>query len=115
MLFKRSPLTLALWSGCLAILVCGREHDDGLKHLEHSAATRTSSASQSDSTAIISVGGGDPGIYPGTERGASKGWPFMPDLTELANATLDTTTMKVGDQGAVVVSTYKIHFKSSDP
>ena len=51
------------------------------------------------------VGGGDPGIYPGTERGASKGWPFMPDLTELANATLDTTTMKVGDQGAVVVST----------
>jgi hypothetical protein len=50
----------------------------------------------SSSTKLINGTHGDPGVYPGTVNGGGKGWPFMPDITTLANATLDTTSLQVG-------------------
>jgi hypothetical protein len=45
---------------------------------------------------------GDPGVYPNSVNGASKGWRFMPDITSIAGATLDTTTLSVGSKDATL-------------
>lgn len=49
---------------------------------------------------LASVNSTDPSI---DNRGsASNGWRSMPDLTLIAGATLDTSSLLVGDQGAVL-------------
>ena len=45
---------------------------------------------------------GDPGVYPVSTAGAIDGWRFMPDITAIAGATLDTTSLTVGSQGATL-------------
>jgi hypothetical protein len=71
----------------------------------YTAATLANAANtkrQTVNTTLLPGRGGDPGVYPGTYDGAARGWPFMPDITTLANATLDTTTLLVGDQGDIL-------------
>jgi hypothetical protein len=47
---------------------------------------------------------GDPGVYPISEKDSGTGWRFMPDITSLAGATLDTTSMVVGTKGATLTN-----------
>lgn len=56
-------------------------------HLSERAAT---------STTLLNGSHGDPGVYPGSYNGGSKGWTFMPDITDIAGAMLDTTSLTVG-------------------
>lgn len=62
--------------------------------------TRDTYASNPD--VLVNGTNGDPGVYPISPDGASKGWRFMPDITSLAGATLDTTSIKVGTNGATL-------------
>jgi len=51
---------------------------------------------------LVNGSAGDPGVYPISPNGASKGWRFMPDITNIAGATLDTTSLTVGSRGATL-------------
>jgi hypothetical protein len=74
----------------------------------------TNDASNADSEVLLNGKNGDPGVYPGTYNGASKGWPFMPDITTLAGATLDTTTLLVGDQGDILTHYITSNYTASN-
>ncbi|UZJ56231.1 hypothetical protein CBS101457_005551 [Exobasidium rhododendri] len=85
----RSPFALSLFS-CLSALAAA----DLLQH----RATSTSS------NELINGTGGDPGVYPGSTTGGTTGWRFMPDITSIAGATLDTTSMVVGTKGSTLTN-----------
>lgn len=82
------------------------EADDTSADASSSSSTTspTSFAASDTSNTLIPVGKKDPGVFAGTRHGGISGWPFMPDITQLANATLDTTSITVGDAGATLVS-----------